>query len=170
MWKMLKQYIYDDRWEIAKEYFTGFTGSRPNCCTRLTLWRPVSKKFNSAIKASRATYAAFLLHQNTLINISRAHADSRGVADVSHGAYNDEGVCASSFSIILWFFIDEVDTVVSQRVRGHLLLCYLLFSPLHTSNTRARSHAYMPGFVHIRGRFATLLREGWKLGLKKDRG
>lgn len=31
--------------------------------------------------------------------------------------------------------------MVSQRVRGHLLLCYLLFSPLHISNTRAhRTH------------------------------
>lgn len=162
---MWKKCISDDRWEI-KECFRDWIET--DCCIRLTIWKTAPEKFNSSIKPSKATYATFLLHRNTLINISRAHADSRGVADVSHGAYNDEGVCASSFSIIPWFFIDEVDTVVSQRVRGHLLLCYLLFSPLHTSDTRARSHAHIPGLMHTRGRFATLLREGWKLGWKKD--
>lgn len=38
--------------------------------------------------------------------------------------------------------------MVSQRVRGHLLLCYLLFSPLHISNTRAR-RTHGPASIYV---------------------
>lgn len=46
---------------------------------------------------------------------------------------------------------------------GHLLLCYLLFSPLHTSNTRARPHTFGGRRIYTVGRDPSSRRvETWK--------
>lgn len=84
---------------------------------------------------------------------------------ISWGLKRRGGVCASSFSIIPWFFIDEVDTAVSQRVPGtSITLLLAFFAAAHLKHTSAPTH--------IRGQriYTTLRRIGWKLGRKKDRG